>query len=626
MSGSSNSEGISPWGLFALAVAVRAAHLLTVSAAPFFDYLYIDPALYDSWGHAIARGRWFSDAPFFLDPLYPYFVGAVYAFAGRSPFAVAVVQSVLGALVAPLVFSAARPWLGRTVALVAGLFAALYPPSIYWGGALMKPALASFVVALALWLLSRGLSGARRFAWCGAGAALSCAVLLRGTLLPALPLVVLWLWVHMRRRVAAAWLAGGMLAVLALPLAHNLAVAGEPILTTTNWGQIFYIGNNPLNASGRFEELPWVRSNPAFEQIDFKSEAERRAGRPLSHGAVSRFWLREGLAWVAAEPRDWAHVLFSKLRLYWGAYETPASLDYYFYSRHAPVLRLPLPGFGLLGPLALLGAYFAWKQPGWPRLLVVWIAAASAVTVLCFVLTRFRMVIVPALFVLAALGAVELVGRVRRAVRGEARVRAVVACAALVAAWAFVNLPVRAPADSRGLRVAAALGLPVRVETTANARFNLGVTYARHASAADDARPLLRRAEAELRAAVAEEEQSKYLIELGKVLARDGREREALEVYGRVAQRDPRDYRAPHAQGLLYKRLGEHEAAAAAFLAALQAEPRSAASAIELGQLLLDSGQPARAADSFRHALQVRPDSEPARRGLAAAEAESQSR
>ena len=612
-------------GLFGGALVLRLVHLLTVRHAPLFDHLYIDPKMYDEWAQRIAAGRLLSDAPFFLDPLYPYFVGAIYAVAGRSLLAVAAVQAVLGALAAPLVFDAARPWLPRPVPRVAGIAAALYLPAVFFGTVLMKPTLALFLVALMLWLLSRAMLAGRPVDWAVAGAALGVVGLARGTALGTVPALALAAALELRgdgrgRTLArvASFLAGVLVATIPT-LAHNFAVSGELIPTTTNWGQIYFIGNNPDNANGRFMELPFVRSEPVHEQEDFKREAERRAGRTLTHREVSGFWFAESARWIRAHPGDWARLQWKKLRVFWGGYETPASLDYYFYRRSAPVLRLPIPGFEVLGPFALLGTLLALRRRGWPQLVAVYALALSISVVAFFVLTRFRLLAAPALYVLAALAAVELAGAVRAAIGGRARMRALALAALLLAAFAFVNLPVQAPRDYWTYRLADAIGLPTRLETTAKAHFNLGVTCAALADGAADPAATLRQAEQELRAALAEEERPETLVELGKVLAREGRDDDAIPVYEQALALAPYDWRARHTLGLLHLRGGRPREAEAAFAEALRLAPRHAANAVRLGEALLAQGRAGEAAEAFRYALRIDPDDRAARDGLARA-------
>src|SRR6185295_2494428 len=184
--------------------------------------------------------------------------------------------------------------------------------------------------------------------------------------------------------------------------------------TTANAGANFYIGNNPGNDTGEYLQLPFIRANPKWEQLDFAAEAKRRTGRAdMTDGEISRFWFGESLSWIRRDPGAWPPLLWRKLRSFWGAWEIPDSVDYHLYREYAPVLRLPLPGFGLLAPLALTGAALALRRRGWPRLLLWLVAAYSSTVVLFFVFSRFRMLVAPALYVLAGLAATELVRRAR---------------------------------------------------------------------------------------------------------------------------------------------------------------------------------------------------------------------
>jgi len=58
----------SPWWLVAtvaLATMLRAAHVLSLRATPWFDHLVVDPEYYDEWARRIAAGDWLGDRPFY---------------------------------------------------------------------------------------------------------------------------------------------------------------------------------------------------------------------------------------------------------------------------------------------------------------------------------------------------------------------------------------------------------------------------------------------------------------------------------------------------------------------------------------------------------------------------------
>jgi tetratricopeptide (TPR) repeat protein len=633
--------------IFALALLLRVAHVLTLRSSPFFDSLFLDLALYDEWGARIATGALLGEAPFFQDPLYAYVLGAVYAVLGHEHLPVLLIQALSGAAVGPMLAVAARRHLGPSVALVAGALAAVYLPSIYYDGLILKTSLSVFLVALLLLLLSRaGDHGATW--WIVVGAVLGAACLNRGNLLLAAPLLAVWIlargaghgsdgtgrsgppWGAARRKELVAFGAGLLLLLLPAAL-HNRLAGGEWILTTANAGQNLFIGNNPLNVDGEYQALPFVDSNPRHEQADFAAEAARRSGAPLGPRRTSRFWRDEALRWMREHPGDLTVLTWRKLQVFWSAYEVPDNLDYYLYREYAPLLRLPVPGFGLVAPLGLLGALLALSRPGWPRLLAVFVAVYSTSVVAFFVLARFRMPMMPAIHVLAALAAVEIVRSVRAWLGGRAApTRAVALSLALIALCAWVNLPVRGPRDGYAVRIARALDLPHRAETTALAHYNLGLVHARRAEAAKRAggarasertRLWYGRAEEELLLAIElEPERPQFHVELGKVLAQQHRDAEAIERYRIARELAPGDYRIAHSLGLLYRRVGDLDSAAAAFRRSLALAPRHAAGAVQLGEVLLEQGRAADAAQAFRHALRLNPDDARAGAGLARAE------
>ncbi|HKQ60794.1 MAG TPA: tetratricopeptide repeat protein [Candidatus Polarisedimenticolaceae bacterium] len=602
-------------GLGLLGLALRLLHLVTIRDSPFSTHLMLDPRFYDAWAQQIVAGTAPADRAFFQDPLYAYVLAAIYAVAGHRPLLVLALQLVLGAGVAPLVLAGARRWVGEAAARTAGVLAAIYPPSIFYEGILEKTALTTVLLALAFALASRALTHRRPRPWLLVGALLGLAALNRGNLVLVVPLCAAALGAR------RGWACGGLLlagtaCVIAPVTLRNRLVGGEWVLTTANAGQNFFIGNNPSNTVGDYQPLPFVGANPLHEERDFEREAERRAGRDLRPGEVSRYWMREGLAWVRSAPGAWLALGWRKLRSYWGIYEVPDNLDYYLYRRTAPVLRWPLPGFGVVAPLGLLGLVLAVRRNAWLSLLALFVAGYVASVVAFFVFARFRMAMMPALFVFAGVGAVELLRRARLARGGSWKPLGIAASAGL-AAMAFVDLPVRGPADSLPFRWAQALRLPTRPETSATAHYNLGLAYASAAKDAAEDAELLHRAEEELRSSLQEDSRwAKVHLELGKVLARQGRNAEAIACYRRGLELEPAQYVAWHALGLLERRVGDPAAAESAFRRALQLQPRHAPSATRLGEVLLEQGRPAEAAAAFSQALALDPRDAAARAGL----------
>jgi len=603
--------------LFAIALVLRLTHLWSVHDLALFRYLMLDPLMYDEWGLRLATsGDWLGQSPYFQDPLYAYLLGLVYAIAGHSYVVVVSIQLVLGALVAPLIVLASTPHIGRFGARAAGLIAALYLPSIFYEGLILKTAPATFMVALALWLLSRALQSGRRRDGFLLGLGVGLAALLRGNLILFVPLLALAFWWRLPAPRRAGWalpasLLLGALMVIAPVTVRNRIVGDAWILTTANAGQNFYIGNNPANTTGEYTKLPFVDANPKHEERGFAREAARRTGRELTPAATSRFWFAQGLAYVTAEPADWLALLWKKNRVFWGAFEVPDNFDYYFYRETASILRLPLPGFGLIAPLGLLGLLLAWRRGTWLRLLACYVLLYAVTVVAFFVFSRFRMVMMPALFVFAGIALSDLFSRFQRRERRQSGLLLI----GLALAGLWVHVPIRAVEGSLTARFATALALPVRLENTSLAHFNLGRTYA---ARIEESPELFALAEKELRRTVEMIPNDPFpRTELGKLLAKRGEIQAAAQVYEGAVYLQPRNFILHYGLGRVRALLPDSAAAADSFREALRLNPRHAPSAVGLGEALLELGLFEQAEQAYSAALDLNPRSAEAMAGLA---------
>lgn len=81
--------------IFVVALTVRVMHLWQIRGAPFFTVLMGDSRAYDDWAQRIAQGDWLGHEVFYQAPLYPYFLGAIYATAGHDLLIVRVCQAIL---------------------------------------------------------------------------------------------------------------------------------------------------------------------------------------------------------------------------------------------------------------------------------------------------------------------------------------------------------------------------------------------------------------------------------------------------------------------------------------------------------------------------------------------------
>lgn len=419
--------------VLALATLLRVAYVVELRATPWFDQLVVDPEYYDQWAQRLAAGDWLGTGAFYMDPLYPYLLGALYAVAGRDLVLARLLNVVCSVAACALTAGLGRRVGGPTVGLLAGLGLALYEPDIFNCGELDKTALSMLLVAAFLFLLSDRRRGAR----VAAGFVLGLATLTRANLLVFVPLGALALAAGPdgRPRASRATTAALFLLAVALALApvtwRNLHVSGEWVPTTTQLGQNFYTGNNPENPYGAYGVVSFVRANPHFEEADFRAAAETRSGRTLGAGAASRFWLRAGLAHLATEPVFALQAFARKAVLFWNDFEISDSQDQYLMARESRVLRLPLLGFGEVVSLAVLGLVAYGRRRRLVRLLGMYVLLYGATLVAFFIFARYRIQVVPALLPLAGLGVMEVVAGVRARDWRLARAAAIVG----VAGW-----------------------------------------------------------------------------------------------------------------------------------------------------------------------------------------------
>lgn len=416
-----------------VAALLRLAHVAALAATPFFDHLGLDPLVYDEWGQRIAAGDWLGSRIFYQDPLYPYFLGVLYAIFGRHLMLVYLLQVGFGVATCWLTGLLGRRLFGVAAGNLSALLAALFLPSIFYEVQVEKTFLSVFLVAAFLVLALDRRRGARL----AAGAMLALASLTRANLILFIPLSLGLLLFERadppsdprgRRprydflrvpdahglRHAAAFLAGCFLVLM--PVAtRNWIVEGQWVLTTSQAGQNFYIGNNPLNTTGGYMVPPSIRPDPRFEETDFRAVAEKKAGRKLTPQEVSDFWFEESFRHMRDQPAFAQMMMLRKLLVFWNDYEIPDNLNMYLLERWSWVLRLPLLGFGVLASLGVLGGIVAFREKAEVRVLVAFVAVYCASVVAFFVFSRYRIQIVPVLIVLSAHALLWLVAQVRAA-------------------------------------------------------------------------------------------------------------------------------------------------------------------------------------------------------------------
>ncbi len=429
-----------PLALFGLALGLRLAYLFEIRALPWFEVPLIDGANYFRTARAIAGGQWLGGpAAFWQPPLYPYFIAALLRLFGERMIAIDVVQAILGALSCVLVFTIGRRVLGAAAGTAAGLVMALYGPLIHFDAQPLIPVLHIVLMLAGIdLLLAAGLEadpGRHGLLWAAAGLSWGLSAIATPNLLLAVPPVAVWIARRKGTAIEGAPLEprpgrrviwrSAMIFLLAVagPVllvgARNLAVAGEPVLISSNGGINFYLGNNAdygrtirLRPGGEFERLAQEPENLGI----------------VGAAAASHYFTSRAIAYLVSYPGSALRLYLRKAGDLVAGREIPRNENTYAYRSRSIVLRALLwrcgvafP-FGVVAPLALaglvagvgaasaggasVGSGAAAARSG-RRLLLV-IAASYAASILLFFPTdRYRLPLVPlfALFAGAVLAA-----------------------------------------------------------------------------------------------------------------------------------------------------------------------------------------------------------------------------
>ena len=636
-----------------------------MSRSPFFSVLIGDARAYDEWAQRIAAGDWFGSEVFYQAPLYPYFLGAIYAVAGRDLTIVRLCQAVLGSASCVLVGLTAWQLFSKRAALIAGFGMAIYAPAIFFDGLIQKSVLDVFFMSLALFIISAVVGrpfqgrparperpGLHFFAL---GLAMGALSLTRENALVLAIVVLVWIVFSKvrpplsRARRASASLAvasggGGMpdpmvpplraaaafllgLALILLPVgARNYAVGGGFYLTTSQFGPNFFIGNNP-RSDGTYSSLRPGRGSPEYERQDATDLAERAMGRQLTPGEVSSYWTDRALAFITSEPVAWLKLVGRKLLLVVNRGEMLDSESQASYAEWSWPLKATgwFTHFGVLVPLAVIGVWATWAD--WRRLAIFYaltIAYAASV-ILFYVFARYRFPLVPILIVFASPGFLAIPaigappqagsyadGRRRWRERVPATLIALTIASAIVANWPLLSTSLMKAITETNLATAL---YENKQSDEAIAHYERAIALRPDYAPAYTNMGAALRSKGRLAEAVAAHEKSLAIqpdnpdthFNLANALLDLDRPQEAAGHF-RLAGRAGPGANVENNLGIALAAEGKMTEAAEAFRRAVAAEPGSARAHRNLGDALTSLGQFEEGVSHLRRATELQPE------------------
>ncbi|MBD3348658.1 MAG: tetratricopeptide repeat protein, partial [Candidatus Eisenbacteria bacterium] len=372
-----------------------------------------------------------------------------------------------------------------------------------------------------------------------------------------------------------------------LPIApatiSNYIASGDFILTTSNGGINFYIGNNE-DADGTFVVEQSMREN-LYEGS--KRYAERRLGRELTAAEVSSYWFERGLRYAREHPFEELRLLGRKLLLFWNAYEIPNHYDINFFRTFSNVLRLNPFVFAWMVPVGIMGIYVSRRR--WRDLMLLYLFLGTYMISLLpfFVTARYRLPAVPVVLIFAAHGIWWIWKRLRARERGGWSKPLIV----LVASLIVVNLPI--------------------------VDFTLGPSYAILGAIYRDAGRHELAVEQFRRATEESPGFDLAYSNMGAVLGRLGEYREAEEALKEALRLNPVLVMAHTNLGIIYTETGRFEDAREHLLRATELEPTHKEAWVGISRLGMATGDGALIERSLLKVLEIDPRDGPAHWNLA---------
>jgi Tfp pilus assembly protein PilF/4-amino-4-deoxy-L-arabinose transferase-like glycosyltransferase len=577
-------------GLFVFAFILRLIYIHQIQRSPLFDFPAMDARYHDDWARAILSGRGLGREAFFRAPLYPYVLALIYRLTDYSKYVPRLFQALLGAGSCVWIYAIGRRLFNRSVALAAGLAAAVYGILIYYDGELLIPTLIVFLDLALLYSLLTCSTRPGVWRFLIAGALMGLSAIARPNILFFGLFVVIWIFYHFRKshlaRRRGLWVTGFAIGVLlfVLPITvRNTVIGNDFVFIASQAGINFYIGNNP-HSDGATAIAPGMRGTWWGGYEDAIRLAEEAEGRELKPSEVSNHWLREGFTFMAEHPGNFIMLLARKLILFWQGYEIPNNQEIYFFGSYSPLFRLlvwrhgiAFP-FGLLAPLALVGIFLVPHRSKGIDLLIGFVGTYMTSIILFFVCARYRVPVIGVLLLLAAAAVASMVEWSRRRNWG----RLAISLGLFIPLLIVSNVDFFRIADFERFQSYFMLGRTLERAGRPDEAVEMYRTVIRLNPRFPDA-----------------------YVNLGSILGARNQFAEAIQEYRMAIEIDPNHWAAHNNLGNLYARMGMRDKAIPEFLIALGLMPDQASTHNNLANAYLEENEYEKALQHYEEAIRL---------------------
>ncbi|MCH2208404.1 MAG: glycosyltransferase family 39 protein [Lentisphaerales bacterium] len=406
------------------------------------------------------------DGAYYYQPFYSaVFLRGVFTLFDDSIFALVMIQAVIGALTVLLTGLIGSLVGGRKVGVGAAVILALFRNHILYTPFALIAVLQTFLIALTMYLLILGFKKGHNRFWILAGLTTACSILCRGNFLLIIPLIILMIaWKYRSEKKQAFIKCTLFILMVYLPQMpfsiKNYQIEGKWTGPSIAGGVVLAYGNNPDGAPGTMDmeashffaydsgdevnqwqktkletslkssiknyqiEGKWtgpsiaggvvlgIGNNPDGAPGTMDMEASHYlhfdGGDEYSHWSAikSEVPIKSSMkSWIMDYPLQWLDLKLQVLLLYFSNEECYNNISLHQAARQVPWLYSPvLIDYWLVGiPFIVFLLYYLFNFRKSGKTLLSWVSLVYiGSTVLFYVLSRYKLPIIPLMSVIAA--------------------------------------------------------------------------------------------------------------------------------------------------------------------------------------------------------------------------------
>lgn len=349
--------------IFTVALGIRFWFLACLQKDILFNLPIIDSKEFNILALQLIRHGWVwpslpNNIPQNHAPLYSYFIAVIYKIFGFHINAVAIIQCLLGAASACLMYVLTLRMAGPLAAIVCAGFMTFYWFFIYTQVFLFGESLAMPINIVLVYYLITAKESLKKYVW--AGLLLGASLLCRPDLIFFAGLMFVWIWRQYKNPGRALLCYGVFLllvmAVLAPVLIRNHAISGSWTLRS-EVGCNFYLGNDPDSYGSNI----FVNVGRIWQKFVSMPYEELHADHTLTESEVNNFYIQKTFSKIADHPFIWVKLIFGKVWCLLTGRDFLRPEDVYFRNLFVSPHWLQLLSTRLIFILAVPGFLAAWK-------------------------------------------------------------------------------------------------------------------------------------------------------------------------------------------------------------------------------------------------------------------------